>query len=579
VTFLLFDTDWWQHLVVGRYIWDHHAVPTTQLWSWPTYGAPDINASWGFRVLIWPLWSAMGITGLFVWRWLAVLLSFGFAVAAARRMGARGVAPLVLAVIAALATRGRSQVRPESLAVLLVALEILVLESRRAGRRVPALAVVPVLWMLVNAHITYHIGFFVLGAYALDESFAKRRVSPLWLAIPVGLAAGLLNPWGWRALWEPFRYFLFERNEAIFTTIGELRPVVWSANWRNGLPLLVAGWPLLALARLITTARSRRASGAPGRSIDVAELILCPVLVGLTLSGVRFVGMLGVVAVPFMARDLGEWMRVWRAGRAPLPLSARAAAASAAMIAAFALEMMASPFIFGIGFEERSVPIAACDAIAARNLRGRFFNPFHYGGYLLWRFWPDPGRLPFLDVHARGTHALWRLFLDGERSPEAWKRFTEAERFDVALLARPALPGDHLADFMDADTSWALVFLDDAAALYVKKTGATAGEAAKHAYRLVPAGNVRAAMLGDAAARDPVLRARVRAELERQLRESPYNALAHRLLASLALADGNLAEARDHLRIVVRELPDEVELKRTLAEIERRIGAPPGGGP
>jgi hypothetical protein len=92
VSFKLYEPDFWQHLLVGRVIWEQHRVPTTQLWTWPTYGAPDVNSSWGFRALIWPIWSAAGVWGLFAWRWIATLLALGLGWAAARHMGARGSA-------------------------------------------------------------------------------------------------------------------------------------------------------------------------------------------------------------------------------------------------------------------------------------------------------------------------------------------------------------------------------------------------------------------------------------------------------------------------------------------------------
>ncbi|MBI3539508.1 MAG: hypothetical protein HY076_04470, partial [Candidatus Eisenbacteria bacterium] len=520
VTFQLFDTDFWQHLLVGRVIWERHAVPTRELWSWPTYGAPDLNASWGFEALIWPLWSAGGVLGLYLWRWGSVIATFAIAVAAARRMGARGVTPLLVAAIAAIASRQRSQVRPESVAALMLAIEILLLESRRAGRRVPALAVVPVLWIWVNTHVSYHLGFITLGAYAIDETITRRRASALWLAVPIGLAVGLLNPFGWHALWEPFRYFLFDRKEKIFTMIGELQPIVWSINWRNGVPLLAAGWPLLALARLTRGARRGGVAGPGAPRFDLAELLLCAAFVTLTVGGVRFIGMLAVAAVPFMSRDLAEWTARGPGARAPLPIAVRAAVASLAAIAALALEWSGSDFVPGVGIEWRSYPVAACDAIAARGLRGRFFNYYHSGGYPLFRFWPDPGRLPFMDIHATGTRDDRRAFIAAERDPAAWRSFAEAMRFDIALLTRPAPAGDRIADFLDADTSWALVFLDDAAVIFVRRRGADAAVAARDAYALVPAGNARAALLGAAVVRDPALRARVRAELERQLRES-----------------------------------------------------------
>src|SRR5206468_6280991 len=122
VTFRIYDTDFWQHLVVGKAIWQMKRVPTTQLWSWPTYGAPDVNSSWGFRALIWPIWSYTGVWGLFAWRWATTLAAFGLLWAAARRMGARGLSPLFVLVLASLAYRERSQIRPETLVAVLLAL-------------------------------------------------------------------------------------------------------------------------------------------------------------------------------------------------------------------------------------------------------------------------------------------------------------------------------------------------------------------------------------------------------------------------------------------------------------------------
>ena len=133
VTFRLTDSDLWQHLLVGRVIWQTHAIPMRQIWCWPTWGEPQVLPSWGFRALLWPFWTLGGTLGLFLWRWLTTLLAFGLAWAAARRMGARGLTPLVVVALGALLYRQRSQVRPETLVVVLLALEILILETRRNG--------------------------------------------------------------------------------------------------------------------------------------------------------------------------------------------------------------------------------------------------------------------------------------------------------------------------------------------------------------------------------------------------------------------------------------------------------------
>ena len=96
VTTRIYDPDLWQHLLVGKVIWQTHAIPHTQLWTWPTHGAPDVLPSWLFRVLLWPFWNIGGLWGLYAWRWLTTFVAFGLAYLTARRMGATGVGPLLM---------------------------------------------------------------------------------------------------------------------------------------------------------------------------------------------------------------------------------------------------------------------------------------------------------------------------------------------------------------------------------------------------------------------------------------------------------------------------------------------------
>ena len=64
VSFLFYDTDFWQHLLVGRTIWERHAIPRQHLWSWASYGTPEVLASWLFCALVWPFQAVGGVVGL-----------------------------------------------------------------------------------------------------------------------------------------------------------------------------------------------------------------------------------------------------------------------------------------------------------------------------------------------------------------------------------------------------------------------------------------------------------------------------------------------------------------------------------
>src|SRR5262249_37205336 len=144
---------------------------------------------------------------------------------------------------------------------------------------------------------------------------------------------------------------------------------------------------------------------------------------------------------------------------------------------------------------------------------------------------------------------------------------------------------------LDADRRWALVFRDDAAALYVRRQGPMAGIADSFAYRIMPGGGARLEILGDVTARDTMLRRVLRDELVRSESSSPLNARAHSLLANLDFLDGNRLGARQNLHAALAVGPRtfgahrgigylwlaESEWRRAIDEFEKELaaGSPP----
>ena len=553
VTFRMSTPDVWQHLLVGKAMWQLMRIPAEHLWSWPTYGEREVLPSWGFRALLWPFWLAGGEWGLQTWRWLTTLLAFGFGVSTARRLGARGFTPLVVTAIAVLSYRVRGQVRPETLTAVLLALEIWLLERRRSrGGGGIGLVAIALAW--ANVHISYYLGLTLLGLHALTPSgrraapadatsetglFARFDALPLPAVLAAAIAVSFANPFGWRALWQPVEYFLVWRHEPIYQAIPELQPLLatWRSQLREGLPFLVLAWPLLALARALT------------RRFDPAEALTYALLTAHALFNQRFVGALVVGMTPYLSRDVSElagtlrWPAILRAPRL------RATGAALVMLLA-SLPGWGDPrFPRGIGFVATCYPSAACDFMAQHAVRGRMFSPYYFGGYVLWRFWPERERLPFMDIHQSGTRADRDLYAYAFADPQAWRDLDEKHRFDLALLDghQEWVAGDRLMDVLDADPRWALVFRDDAAALYVKRDGPLAAVADSFAYRVMPGGAERFGALGATLARDTSARAALRAELERRVAGSPLHAQADLALASLDFIDGDRDGAARHL--------------------------------
>ena len=604
-SYRIFDPDLWQHLAVGRAIWQTHALPRTQVWTWPSYGAPAVLWSWGFRVLLWPFWSVGGVTGLFVWRWLTTLAAFGLVWIAARRMGALSLAGLVVFVLCGLVYRQRSMPRPETLAAVLFALEFLILETRRHGGRDSSPWLVGVLWLWVQVHVSFVWGFAVLGVYLVDELLppsgperprgraartskhkskgpdpapvaGPRPKARLAWVLGLSLVAAAINPYDVRLLLQPVDFFLHQRHEPLFQSIEELKPIQWPLNTRNGLPLLLVGWPALALWH-------------PGRrSLDRVELALAALFTTLVVSAQRFIGVYALVAAPFLARDLAAWMdgraaRAARRGEASrggedpglAENSWRSAVLVAVACVAISLpEWLRSEPPLGIDLDLRNLPVAACDFMATHGVRGRSFNYFHHGGYMLWRFWPDRTRLPFIDIHQTGTPELREDYMRALSSRDGFEAADARYHFDYLLLRREELSEDTILDGIEADSLWAPVFIDDATALYVRRGGPLAAVADSFQYRFARAGAVALRRLGVACATDSALRERVRSELGRELRESPRNALAHSLLANLALVEGRWDDAAGELEAARAVAPSTPRLYERLGLIAGARGRP-----
>src|SRR6185436_19175156 len=139
----------------------------------------------------------------------------------------RGFSPLVAIVLCAMVYRGRTQVRPETLVAPLFALAIWALEWRRRGGRLtlagraldPAVLLIPIACLWANVHLSYWLVFLLLGAAWIDDRIGEKETGGAATAessaraprtarglILIGLLAalaGLANPFGWRALWQP----------------------------------------------------------------------------------------------------------------------------------------------------------------------------------------------------------------------------------------------------------------------------------------------------------------------------------------------------------------------------------------
>ncbi len=278
------------------------------------------------------------------------------------------------------------------------------------------------------------------------------------------------------------------------------------------------------------------------RPASIAAVILAAPFAWLALSGARFVFLFPLVAAPLIARRLADAVARLRDARwhTPLTVVASSAAVGMVIVVAFAVAN-AGPLRLadrrpGLGVDGRAVPEGALAYLDRVGMQGRLFNAFHFGGYIAWRDFPR--RAPIIDGRGWVPHDLIEEIHFARVYPAHLSRLQRAYEFDAAVMDYASFAGEPLDDVLPgADAAlnspeWALVYWDDVALVYLRRTGSLAAVAARDEYRNLRPANGAAALSRALVAGAPPNA--IAAEIARNARETG-SALGRTLDGALAL--------------------------------------------
>src|ERR1700676_4425877 len=128
------DPDTWLHLKLGQEIWQTHAIPQADHWSFTVAGRPRINHEWMAQLSMYLAYCWGGYQGLLLW--LCVLGSALVALVYAlcyRYCGSATIAMLGGFLVFFFGTIGFA-IRPHMIGYTLLSVELLVMERAWSGR-------------------------------------------------------------------------------------------------------------------------------------------------------------------------------------------------------------------------------------------------------------------------------------------------------------------------------------------------------------------------------------------------------------------------------------------------------------
>lgn len=465
------EQDFWWHLATGKWIWQQGTLPTVDPFSLLPPNRLEavqqltLKGFWLSQVVYFLLYSFAGLSGicilgaaimaatlLIVWRTLRLNAASG-------QLAAWCLLPLVLAL------NFFSELRPQQFSFLCFAAVLHLLETSEQHRRERGtfgpsrLAVPPLIIVWAQLHPGYAVVYPLLAIYfvpaIIQRSDRKVRLSAL-LLLGVSIAAGMAAPAGPGSLVAAFRTvttFTADTGSFARNIVDYHRP--WDVAFYTG-PWY---WRLLCSTLTVTAV----AVAVSFRRLPVRYPAMVACYGALALTALRFGSFFFITASLFLGqvllkesalrRDAG-WLRM---ATRVVPL----------LIVAMLAVYTCRDIVVRGWFREGQVSDKALQFLLERKVAGPVGNPYTWGGYMIWRVWPE-----------------YRVFMDQRNLSQdvGFSRYSEVMFMsDTAVL-------DHLAmnsvimNSYDAVTAtiyfgfitlmesgqWHLVYADGKAAIFVR---------------------------------------------------------------------------------------------------------------
>ncbi|MBM3314426.1 hypothetical protein FJY71_01095, partial [candidate division WOR-3 bacterium] len=464
--------DVWWHVAAGDYILASRSVPTRDVFSFSALGRPWVSHEWLFEVLLSLVFRLGGPAAAVIFKTALVLGTFALLGLALRRLKVDTLVAAPLLLLAASLLTFRAFVRPHVATELMLAVFLLVLFSDQGrGARRYFWLLVPVQLVWANLHAGAVLGPMVVLLFALGAGISRlvRRGRPeepgdagrhrtglLFLLAGVLAAVTLANP----STWRPLLYPLFLSGSSTFTgSITELQS-----------PLARAYWGADFFVCLVILAVGGAGSFVLARRLDPTRLLLFLVFGAAALLALRNVPLFAIVAVPVVALNVGSRLAVPAGPRLRAVLLAALTLLSAGLLWRTLTAGVRLPGGAlrrpGLGVAAGAFPERAAGFVAANPIAGNVLNTMEFGGYLVWRWFPQrrvfvDGRL---DVYGpaffeRYRRALW--------SGPQFDSIVREYDIGCALLAcPPRLDGStehYLGRTLALRPDWSLVHWDDVA--------------------------------------------------------------------------------------------------------------------
>jgi hypothetical protein len=501
------DPDVWWHLKTGEYIYKTGTLPATDPFAYTSLSKDPIHPEsnrikfiltqyWLAQLFFYWIYKSLGLQGIIYLRAsIFVLLSF-LVYRSLRREGAGFYSSLALLAPLVIMLHAFTGERPQLFSFLFSFLLIFLLEGfrktcrmrneslppageRRSLKGSPMAYLLPIPFIMLawgNMHGGFILGIAIILGYLLGESlkyYLKRfgkalssgQMKLFVLAELASAAAPFINPNGFNVI-----SFLMEFESGLYKKmiIESMSPIFfWQSGYRDA--YLIIYFLLLSLTVLIFLMNIKK--------LDLTDSFITTGLAIMSLSSSRYIPFFAPVAVLMIARygsaafqklPRSAFLKTMRE-KADLPLS---------ILLSLSLIMIINnnhEALFRSGIKANTFPEGAVKFLKDNKIPGNMFNPYVWGGYLIWELYPDykvfiDGRGLIGEVFFQEVKILQAYPEKFEGKPE-WQDMLSAYNINFILTFSVDNFSGRLVPLVYAllnDPQWQLIYMDNISLIFVR---------------------------------------------------------------------------------------------------------------
>lgn len=456
------DPDFWWHLRTGQLIVQTQEIPRADPFSFTANSKQWVAHEWLSELFIFKSFDVGGYGLLIIIFSGIITASFLFAYLRCSKESKPYIAGFSL-LLGAFTSAPIWGVRPQMFTLLFASIFIFLLDRYRHNGNFKILIPIPILTILwVNLHAGYIIGIaiviiYVIGyllevanlRYRRKEKIDAVTQKSLWILFSVlitSILATLLNPTGLRILTYPFETLT---DSAMRTYIIEwFSPDFHQVIWQPFAFMLL----LLIGAGMIGN-----------RPISITKIILTLVFGYGALRSMRHIPLFAIVAIPVLAEQFNFLIKF-------KPI-AQEQNRHFRYVASIAISAIAAVMVLGFiqvtnnqqKSEAESFPKDAVNWIIENKPKGNLFNSYNWGGYIIWRLYPE--YLVYIDGRA---DLYGKEFVSNYTeiyfTKPGWEEKLNQENIGFVIVESDSM----LADALRQSSPWKELYEDNISVIFSK---------------------------------------------------------------------------------------------------------------